>query len=83
MKKKQPKLVLRESSIADVIRDWSIGSFIEMGAGTGHMTRLFADRGFHGVASDLGADSRDAMRRNLAPVRDVVSVFDDVAELKR
>lgn len=56
--KKQPKLILRESCIDDVTRAWPAGSFVEMGAGTGQMSRLFLERGFTGAAHDLGVDSR-------------------------
>lgn len=81
MSRKQPKLVLREGCIADVTRRWPVGSFVEMGAGTGGMTRLFLRRGFHGAASDLGAQSRDAIRRNLAFAAEAIRVFDDASEL--
>ncbi len=46
---KQPKLVLRESCVADMSRKWRPGLFAEMGAGTGGMTRLFLERGFNGA----------------------------------
>lgn len=78
---KQPKLVLRESCVNDVSRSWPCGGFVEMGAGTGHMTRMFLDRGFHGAASDLGADSRDMMRANLAYAGERMRVVDAVADL--
>lgn len=55
---KQPKLVLRESCVYDLSRDWAPGRFVEMGAGTGHMASLFLARGFSGVCHDLGPDSR-------------------------
>lgn len=79
--KKQPKLVLRESCVHDLSRDWPRGRFVEMGAGTGHMTRIFLDRGFSGVSHDLGSDSRQMMRENLAYARDRIEVVDDLAEL--
>lgn len=78
---KQPKLILRESAIDDLIGDWPPGRFLEMGAGTGYMTRFLLERGHTGAASDLGEDSRAMMRRNLAFAGDRVRVFDSVAEL--
>lgn len=80
--KKQPKLVLRESCVHDVSRDWPPGPFVEMGAGTGHMTRIFIDRGFTGACHDLSADSRQMMRDNLAHAGWRIKVVDDLAELE-
>lgn len=79
--KKQPKLVLRESAIHDMTKAWPPGSFVEMGAGTGHMTRLFLERGFHGACHDLGEDSRAMMRVNFADSGDCVRVVDRLGEL--
>lgn len=78
---KQPKLILRESAIDDVIRHWPPGRFLEMGAGTGYMTRFLLERGHTGAASDLGESSRAMMRRNLAFAGERIQVFDSVAEL--
>lgn len=79
--KKQPKLILRESSIQDVSGSWPAGRFVEMGAGTGHMTRFFLERGFSGACHDLGEDSRQMMRRNLADAGERMRVVDDLSEL--
>lgn len=81
MGRKQPKLVLRESCVDDVSRHWPPGTFLEMGAGTGHMTRIFLERSFTGVAYDLGDDSRQYMRANLAPYGDRIRVVEDTGEL--
>jgi SAM-dependent methyltransferase len=78
---KQPKLVLRESCVNDMSANWPPGRFLEMGAGTGYMTRLFLDRGFVGAASDLGESSREMMRATLAYAGDRMRVIDDPAEL--
>lgn len=79
--KKQPKLILRESCIHDVTRSWRAGRFVEMGAGSGHMTGLFLARGFHGACHDLGADSRQIMRKNLAAAGARMQVVDNLDEL--
>ena len=79
---KQPKLVLRESCIEDVSSKWPAGSFVEMGAGTGHMSRLFLARGFHGACHDLGEGSRRIMRANFANVSKQMRVVDELNELK-
>lgn len=78
---KQPKLVLREACIDDASRNWVPGAFAEMGAGTGQMTRLFLDRGFHGACYDLGADSRRMTRDRLACYGERIDVVDDVNAL--
>lgn len=78
---KQPKLVLRESAVHDATRNWPAGRFLEMGAGTGHMGSLFLDRGFTGVASDLGDDSREMIRANLARYGNAARVVDRQEEL--
>lgn len=79
--KKQPKLILRESCINDISRTWPNGQFVEMGAGTGHMTRLFLERGFTGACHDLGEDSRDMLRANLAFAGKRMKVVDSLDEL--
>jgi len=81
MGKKQPKLVLRESCIFDLAGTWEPASFLETGAGTGQMTQLFLDRGFHGACYELGQRSRETLRQNLLPEGDKISVVDDLAEL--
>lgn len=81
MKGKQPKLVLRESCIVDVSKAWPAGLFVEMGAGTGHMSNLFLERGFHGACHDLGEDSRRVLRANFASARDRMQVADALDEL--
>jgi len=79
--KKQPKLILRESCVYDVSKSWPPGRFVEMGAGTGHMTRIFLARGFSGACHDLGDDSRRMMQENLAYASDRMVVVDDLAAL--
>jgi SAM-dependent methyltransferase len=81
MGKKQPKLVLRESCIFDLAGTWEPASFLETGAGTGKMTQLFLDRGFHGACYELGRRSREMLRQNLLPEGDRIRVVDDLAEL--
>lgn len=78
---KQPKLVLRESCVEDMSRGWEPGAFVEMGAGTGGMTRLWLERGFRGASHDLGEDSRRMMRANLASHGDAIRVVEDFSEL--
>lgn len=80
---KQPKLVLRESCVHDVSKNWVPGKFVEMGAGTGGMTRLFLDRGFFGACHDLGADSREMMRGNLSAYQDNIRVVESLEELEK
>jgi SAM-dependent methyltransferase len=79
--KKQPKLVLREACVSDMTRDWAPGSFLEAGAGTGHMSSIFLHRGFTGVAHDLGDTSREIMRERFAADRARMRVVDQIDEL--
>lgn len=80
MAKKQPKLVLRESCIADLTRGWPPGAFFEAGAGTGHMSSLFLERGFTGVAHDLGETSRALMRDRFRGNGEHMRVIDGLDE---
>ncbi len=79
--KKQPKLILRESSVHDISQSWPVGRFVEMGAGTGGMTRIFLDRGFTGACHDLGEDSRQMLRDNLAFAGERIKVVEELSEL--
>lgn len=79
---KQPKLVLRESCVADLSRHWNVGRFVEMGAGTGGMTRIFLDRDFWGACHDLGADSREMIRENLRAYGSKIAVINDLSGLE-
>lgn len=79
--KKQPKLILRESAVFDMTKHLAAGSFVEMGAGTGHMASLFLERGFHGACHDLGASSRQLIRNRFAHSAKSVQVVDSLSEL--
>ena len=79
--KKQPKLILRESAVFDMTRHLPPGSFVEMGAGTGHMASLFLDRGFHGTCHDLGDSSRELIRKRFTHCPDLIKVVDNLSEL--
>lgn len=78
---RQPKLVLRESCVADVSADWPPGRFVEMGAGTGHMASIFLGRGFNGACHDIGESSRRAIRANLHAFGGQAAVVDSLDEL--
>lgn len=78
--KKQPKLILRESAVWDMTKNLSPGSFVEMGAGTGHMASLFVERGFHGACHDMGGSSRTLIRERFSK-NEKIQVVDDISEL--
>lgn len=61
-----PKHILRTKCIEYLSHAWEPGSFVEYGAGTGDITSLFLDRGYHGHCYDLGAENRRILRANLA-----------------
>jgi SAM-dependent methyltransferase len=81
MATRQPKLILRESCIDDIIKQWPTGRFLELGAGTGYMTERFLTRGFNGACYDLGEHSRILLRENLAPHGNHMQVVDSLDEL--
>lgn len=83
MSGRQPKLILRESCIEDITRTWIPAGFLEVGAGTGYMTRKFLDRGFHGACYDLGEESRDRLKQNLTTFQGRVTVVDELHCLNR
>ena len=81
MAKRSPKLALRQSCVLDLIEGWPAGSFLEVGAGIGYMTRLFLDRGHWGLCYDLDRASRDHLRHNLKPYGDRIRVLDALSNL--
>jgi SAM-dependent methyltransferase len=81
MSSRQPKLILRENCIEDVIQNWPTGSFLELGAGTGYMTRKFLTLGYHGACYDLGEESRKKLKANLESDASRIRVVDTLSEL--
>jgi SAM-dependent methyltransferase len=81
MSNRQPKLILRESCIDDMVKNWPAGSFLELGAGTGYMTRHFLNLGFGGSCYDLGEHSRQLLAQNLAPFGSRMRVVGSLADL--
>lgn len=79
MGNRQPKLILRESCIDDMTKLWVPGSFLEVGAGTGHMTKVFLSRGYGGACYDLGEKSRCLLKENLAAFGKRMHVADSLA----
>jgi len=69
-----PTYLLRRSCIRDVTTGWPAGRFLEIGAGTGSLTRDFLDRGSCGTCFDLGAASRESLSRNLTAYGDRVQI---------
>jgi SAM-dependent methyltransferase len=74
-----PRHILRVSCITDVTAGWTPGTVLEVGAGTGHITGLFVDRGFTVTATDLGARSRQLLRQRFGPAVTVVDDLDQMA----
>lgn len=73
--------ILRRDCLEHATNGWPPGRFLEIGAGTGHLTRGFLERGFTGVCYDLGAGNRDVLRRNLAFFGSNAQVVDDLGVL--
>jgi SAM-dependent methyltransferase len=78
---RQPKLILRESAVDDLMKDWPTGSFLETGAGTGYMTRKLLQKGYHGACFELGQAARGMLRTNLADSASTINVLDSLDEL--
>lgn len=78
---RQPKLILRESAVEDMLKDWPTGSFLETGAGTGYMTRKFLSRGYTGACYEPGHEARQRLRDNLANFAGQIDVLESLEEL--
>ena len=76
-----PMYLLREDCLHHVIDGWSSGNFLEIGAGTGRMTREFLDRGFTATCYDLGVENRNILRENLKDYGEQVRVVDSIDDL--
>ncbi|MEZ5280441.1 MAG: class I SAM-dependent methyltransferase [Acidimicrobiales bacterium] len=75
-----PRHLLRLACIGDVTSDWQPGRLLEVGAGTGHVTETFVERGFDATLNDLGERSRELLRDRFEGRARVV---DSLAELER
>ncbi len=79
---RQPKLILRESSIDEIIKNWNPGEFLETGSGTGYMTKKFLAKGFSGACYELGSEARNKLTTNLQEYGDRIHVLNSLDELK-
>lgn len=79
---KSPKYLLRADAVAWITRDCTPGRFLEVGAGTGELSRTFLDRGFAGFLYDLGADTRASLRIRFKgnDAVDILERVDDVPD---
>lgn len=78
---KTPKHLLRESCVKQMCRRWQPGEFIELGSGTGAMTRIFLEKNYRGICYDLGEENRKVARENLAKFGDAVKIIDSFEEI--
>jgi SAM-dependent methyltransferase len=76
-----PMFILRRACINHVTSGWQAGRFLEIGAGTGRLTTGFLGRGFNGICYDLGAATRDLLRRNLSHFGASIQVIDSLADV--
>lgn len=79
---RQPKLILREGAVDDIVDQWRPGSFLETGAGTGYMTRKFLEKGYHGSCYELSETARAKIRENLRDYPEQINIVDSLAELE-
>lgn len=77
-----PMFMLRQDCLRRATIDWKAGRFLEVGAGTGRLTRSFLERGFSGVCYDLGAENRDRLRRSLSSFGERVQVVDSLEQVE-
>jgi SAM-dependent methyltransferase len=77
-----PMFMMRRDCVAMTTAGWKVGRFLEVGAGTGHLTRSFLERGFTGTCYDLGAESRAILRENLSSFAGMVDVVDSLADVE-
>jgi len=78
---KSPKYLLRADAIAYLTRDCAPGRFLEVGAGTGELTRAFMNRGFTGFVYDLGETTRAALAERFSDDTGAVRIVDQVDQL--
>jgi SAM-dependent methyltransferase len=77
-----PMFMLRRDCVKCATARWRAGRFLEVGAGTGQLTRMFLECGFSGTCYDLGADNRETLRRNLSPFGAKIAVVESLAEVE-
>lgn len=75
---KTPKHMLREKVIEFIIKKRTPASFLELGAGTGEITKFFLERGFNGVCYDLSQNNRKILSKNLFKYQDSLLVVEDL-----
>ena len=61
-----PKFLLRRDCVLFASKTLPPGKFVEIGAGTGELTKAFLKRGYSGTCYDIGSVNRDTLRENLA-----------------
>ncbi len=76
-----PKFLLRRKAVTRLTRLWEPGRFLEVGAGTGTMTRSFLDRDFTGVCQDISQETRYTLSSNLAEYGDRIEILDSIEKL--
>ena len=77
-----PMFLLRRDCVGRATAGWKPGLFLEIGAGTGQLTRNFLERGFSGTCYDLGAENRSILRNNLASFAGTLDVVDSLGEVE-
>jgi len=81
---RSPKHILRKKCLDDVIKNFRLGCFLELGAGNGDLTKFFIDKGFNGKCYDIGFQTRVILREIFSSydvgVIDVLDGFDEVSE---
>jgi SAM-dependent methyltransferase len=77
-----PKFLLRRDAVRQMSAGWKPGRFLEVGSGTGTMTKTFLDSGFEGVCSDISEKNRSVLRENLADYGTKVEIISDVIDLE-
>ena len=66
-----PTFRLRSDCISQIINNWEPARFIEFGAGTGLLTKLFLDKGYSGVCYDISAKNIEVLKSNLSNYKNI------------
>lgn len=61
-----PMFILRKYALLDALQSLPPGRFLELGAGTGTLTQVLVERGFHGICNDISTESLAAVAARFA-----------------
>lgn len=81
--KKLPTHILRDACFESLIKSWKPGTFLEIGPGFGHTTKIFLRKGFHGTCYDISKESREILSVNLKEYYSRFTIIGDLSAIKK